>query len=153
MEAIISCAFSLLLGGVGLWTGFRQLRNRKALNGWRTTRGKVIERGTYRPDVPALGPPAFRYAPLVKYAYQVDGREFVNDSIRPKRIQLPQHNTIEWARKKAASFPDDVTVHYNPEDPRESFLDQTPKVLLYIVIVASCLAIMYGLMFLLIKWA
>jgi hypothetical protein len=46
-----------------------------------------------------------------------------------------------------------VTVHYNPEDPSESFLLQTPKVLLYIVIVASCLAIMYGLMFLLIKWA
>jgi hypothetical protein len=153
MEAIISCAFSLLLGSVGVWTGFRQLRNRKVLNHWRTTRGKVIERGTYQPDVPALGPPGFRYSPLVKYVYQVEGREFVNDSIRPKRIQLPQHNTIEWARKKAASFADEVTVHYNPEDPSESFLVQTPKVLLYIVIVASCLAVMYGLMFLLIKWA
>lgn len=153
MEAIISCAFALLIGGVGVWAGFKQLRNRKVLNGWRTTRGKVLERGTYQPDVPSLGPPAFRYAPLVKYAYRVDGREFVNDCIRPKRIQLPQHNTREWARKKAASFADEVTVHYNPEDPSESFLVQTPKIMLYIVIVASCLAMMYGLMFLLIKWA
>jgi ABC-type uncharacterized transport system permease subunit len=52
-----------------------------------------------------------------------------------------------------ALFADEVTVHYNPEDPSESSLLQTPKVLLYIVIVASCLAITYGLMFLLIKRA
>jgi hypothetical protein len=153
MEAAISFAFCLLIGGVGVWTGFKQLKNHAALNHWLTTRGKVIERGTYQPDVPALGSPGFRYAPLVKYVYQVDGREFVNDSIRPKRIQLPQHNTLEWARKKAASFADEVTVHYNPEDPGESFLDQTPKVMLYIVIVASCLMILFGMMFLLIKWA
>jgi hypothetical protein len=149
MERIISAAFSFLIGTVGLWAGFKQLRNRTALDTWPTTTGKVIERGTYQPFIPAAGPPAFRHSPLVKYVYQVSGKEFINDSIRPKRIQLPQHNTKKWAQKKAESFPDEV-VHYNPEDPSESFLVQTSRTMLYIVIGASSLAILFGLLFLLV---
>jgi hypothetical protein len=150
MERIISAAFSFLIGTVGLWAGFKQLRNRTNLNTWPTTKGKVVERGTYQPFIPAAGPPAFRYSPLVKYVYQVSGKEFTNDSIRPKRIQLPQHNTKEWAQKRAESFPDDVTVHYNAVDPSESFLVQTSRAMLYIVCGASCLAILFGLLFLLV---
>jgi hypothetical protein len=150
MERIISAAFSLLIGTVGLWAGFKQLRNRTKLNQWPTTKGRVIERGTYQPLIPAAGPPAFRHSPLVKYVYQISGKEFINDSIRPKRIQLPRHNTKEWAQKMAESFPDEVTVIYNPEDPGESFLVQTPRAMLYIVIGASCLAILLGLLFLLV---
>ena len=150
MERIISGAFSLLIGTVGLWTGFKQLRNRVALNKWPTTKGRVFERGTFQPDTPALGPPAFRHAPLVKYAYQVGGQELTNNRIRPKRIQQPQHNTKKWAQKMANSFADEVTVHYNPEDSSESFLVQTSRAMLYIVCAASCLAILLGLLFLLV---
>lgn len=150
MEAIISAAFCWLIGTLGLWTGFKQLRNRAALNNWPTTKGKVIERGTFQPYIPTTGPPAFRHCPLVKYAYQVSGKEFINDRIRPKRIQQPEHNTIKWAQKRANSFADDVTVHYNPEDPSESFLVQTSRAMLYIVIGASGLAILFGLLFLLV---
>jgi len=150
MERIISGVFSLLIGTVGLWTGLKQLRNRGALNKWPTTKGRVFERDTFQPDIPALGPPAFRHAPLVKYVYYVGGKEFTNDRIRPKRIQQPQHNTKEWAQKTANTFPDEVTVHYNPEDPGESFLVQTSRAVLYIVCGASCLAILLGLLFLLV---
>jgi hypothetical protein len=150
MERILSAAFSFLIGSVGLWAGFKQLRNRTRLNTWPTTRGKVIERGTFQPDIPALGPPAFRHSPLVKYVYHVAGREFINDRIRPKRIQQPQHNTKKWAQKMAESFPAEVTVHYNPTDPSESFLVQTSRVMLYVVCVASCVAILFGMLFLLV---
>jgi hypothetical protein len=150
MERILSAAFAFLIGTVGLWAGFKQLRNRVALNKWPTTKGRVIERGTFQPDIPALGPPAFRHAPLVKYVYQVSGQEFTNDRIRPKRIQQPQHNTKKWAQKKAESFPYDVTVHYNPEDPSESFLLQTSRLMLYVVVGSSSLAILFGLLFLLV---
>jgi hypothetical protein len=78
----------------------------------------------------------------VRYVYQVSRKEFTNDSIRPKRIPLPRHNTKESAQKMAESFPDDVTVIYNPEDPGESFLVQTSRAMLYIVCGASCLAIL-----------
>jgi hypothetical protein len=155
MERIISAAFSLLIGSVGLWTGFKQLRNRRELNQWPTTSGRVIERGTFQPDVPTMGPPAFRHSPLVKYVYEVSGKEFTNDRIRPKRIQQPEHNTKKWAQKRASSFADQVTVHYNPADPSESFLVQTSRAMLYIVIGASGLAILFGLLFLFVfspKW-
>jgi hypothetical protein len=151
MEKIAAAVFSLLIGVVGLWTGFKQLSNRKELNRWNTTTGKVIERGTYQVSTAVRSAPAFRHAALVKYVYQVDGKEFVNDSINPKRIQLPRHNTKQWAQKIAASFADEVTVHYNPADPAESFLIQTPKSMLYIVIVASCVAMLFGLMFYVIR--
>jgi hypothetical protein len=148
MERIISAAFALLIGSVGLWAGFKQLKNRVKLNQWPTVKGRVIERGTYVPDVPTMGPPAFRHSPLVKYVYEVSGREFINDRIRPKRIQLPEHNTRQWAQKRAESFPAEVTVHYNPEDPSESFLVQTSRAMLYIVCGASGVAILFGILFL-----
>jgi len=149
MENLIAGLFGLLLGIVGLWTGLRGLKNRSLSSRWKTTNGKVIERGTYQPNMPMISAPAFRYAPLVKYSYQVDGREFVNNSIFPKHIQLPRHGTRKWAQRQAESFADEVTVHYNPEDPAECYLVQTSKTTLFVVIGASCLSMAVGLLFLL----
>jgi hypothetical protein len=57
MEQIISGIFALLIGVGGLWTGLRALKNRKIRNQWATTRGKVIERSIFQPDIPMLSPP------------------------------------------------------------------------------------------------
>lgn len=148
MEAIFSGIFGLVIGFVGVWAGWTALRSRAALNRWGTTQGKVIERGTYQPSIATLSQGAFCYSPLIKYVYHVGPQEFVGDCIHPKRIQQPEHNTQEWAQKRADSFTDDVLVHFNPEDPSESFLVQTPKIKLYLLIGASCMALLYGLLFL-----
>jgi hypothetical protein len=110
MEWIVAGIFSLLIGTVGLWTGFKQMRNRAELNRWQTTSGRVVVRGVCQPNSTSLEPPAFRYAPLVKYVYQVGEKEFINNFIHPKRIQLPAINTRKWAQKRADSFPDEVVV-------------------------------------------
>ena len=151
MEGIVAGAFALLIGIVLMWTGFKQLKNRATLDRWPVTKGRVIERGTYQPYIPTAGPSAFRHAPLVKYVYQAAGKEFISNCIRPKRIQQPQHNTKQWAQKTANKFADEVDVHYNPEDPGESFLVQTPKALLYGLIGASCFAVLFGAILLLTK--
>ena len=151
MENLVAGLFGLLLGMIGVVTGFMLLKRRTQFNRWKTTNGRVIERGTYQPDIPMLSAPAFRHAPLVKYQYEVEGKEFVSNSILPKRIQAPQHNTTKWAQKKADSFPDEVLVYYNPEDPSESYLIQTSKATLYTVITASGLVVLVGLAFLLIR--
>jgi len=145
MERTVSGIFALLIGIGGLWTGLRALKNRRLLNQWKTTQGKVIERGVYQPNLPMLSAPAFRYAPLVRYAYQVDGKEFVNNCIHPRRIQLPPHNSRKWAQKKADGFADDVTVHYNSADPAESYLIQTSKAALYTLVALSFLALLIGI--------
>ena len=136
----------MLIGVVGLWTGLRGLKTRKAIDRWPTTTGRVIERGTFTPDY-ATGPPAFRHAPLVRYAYQVDGKDFISDRLQPKRIQQPRHNTESWALKRAKEFPDNVIVHYNPADPAESFLIQTSKAVLYLVISVSSAAVLFSAVF------
>lgn len=151
MESLAAGIFSLLLGIVGLWTGLMQLRNRVALRRWQTTKGKVVERGTYQPNAPALGPPAFRHSPLVKYVYQVDGREFVNNSIYPKRMQLPPRNTVQWAQKRADSFSEEVIVHYNTSDPSDSYLTLTSARVLYMVNAVSCLLVLVGVLILLMR--
>ena len=139
MESIIAGVFALVIGVIGLLTGLKQLKNRAALDRWPVTNGRVIERGIFQPPVPPTGPPAFRHAPLIRYAYWVNGKEFINNYIHPKRIQLPRHSTREWAQKRADEIQDDVVVHYNPADPAEAFLFQTPKRLLYVVVGASVL--------------
>lgn len=53
METILAGSFGLLIGIVGLWTAFRQLRNREALDRWPTTKGRVIERGVFQPNTPS----------------------------------------------------------------------------------------------------
>ena len=73
--------------------------------------------------------------------------EFVSDRIHPKRIQSPEIGSRKWAEKKAQTFADEVTVHYNPADPGESFLVQTSKMMLYLVIGISIFVILFGLVF------
>jgi hypothetical protein len=149
IENLVAGVFALLVGVVGLLTGFRQLRSRAVLKKWKTVPGSVSERGTYIPQFAMLSVPAFRHAPLVKYRYIVDGKEFISNSISPERIQRPQHNTIKWAQKRAESFPDDVVVHYNSEDPGESYLVLTPRWILFVVVGSSCVVLVIGGLFLL----
>jgi len=149
MENLIAGLFGLLLGVVGVVTGITLLKKRTQFNQWKTTKGRVIERGTYQPDIPMLSAPAFRYSPLVRYQYQVAGKEFVSNSILPKRIQLPKHNTVKWAQKQAEAFPEEVTVYYNPEDPAETYLVLTSRRVLYVVLAASLFSLLVGLLFLL----
>ncbi len=100
MENIIAGAFGLLIGTAGVWVGIRSLRNQQILNRWPTTKGRVIERGAYQPkNIPYGIKDAFRYAPLVKYGYQVGGKEFTNDCINPARIQAPTVSSEKWARR------------------------------------------------------
>ena len=149
MEDLIAGIFGTVLGLAGLATAVRGLKNRGRLEHWRTTTGRVIERGIYQPDQPMLSAPAFRYSPLIRYSYQVDGKNFTSNAILPRRIQLPQHNTKKWAQKQADSLADEVVVHYNPTDPGESYLKQVSKTTLYVLIAMSILALMIGLLFLL----
>jgi len=149
MENLIAGIFGLLLGLAGLWTGIKALKNRALADRWHTTNGRVMERGIYQPDQPMLSAPAFRYSPLVKYRYEVGGKEFVSQWILPRHIQLPRHNTKKWAQKQADSFPDELQVHYNPEDPAESYLTNASRTALYAVLIFSALAMLLGSLFLL----
>ena len=152
MEKLIAGVFGCVLGLVGVITALTSFRKRTQFSQWKTTPGKVIERGAYQPDIPMLSAPAFRYAPLVRYTYTINGQNFISNTIFPRRIQLPQHNTKQWAERKARAFPDEVTVYYNPNNPAESYLKMTSRLTLTIVIIASFFPLLVGALFLL-SWA
>jgi len=57
VEKLIAGILGFLLGVFGLWTAFRLLKNRSLLNQWKTTKGRVIERGIFRPDHAMLSTP------------------------------------------------------------------------------------------------
>lgn len=147
MEQLFAGIFGLLLGSSGIWLGLVQLRNLAALAAWKTTKGKVIARGTFR--VAFAAAPAFRFAPLVQYVYHVNGQEFSNDAILPKHIHGPEHSTFAWAQQKADSFPDEVTVYYQPDNPTQSFLVRPTKSKLYLAVAGACVAFLIGAAFLL----
>jgi hypothetical protein len=146
MEYTLGGIFALVIGVAGAAVGVRQLGNRKALDGWPSTGGMVIERGTFKPEIPITTAPAFHYSPLVRYVYTVDGRNFECNHIYPKRMFAPPTNTEKWARKQAESFPDDVTVHFNPDDPSEAFLERVPRRWLFIFVASFSAVALFGIL-------
>ena len=148
LEATIAGTLGLLISGVAFWAALRFLRARPILDRWNTVSGTVIERGTFVPTEPDLSVPFFRYSPLVRYEYQVGGQTFVSDRIYPKRLVAPARNSLQWAEKRANSFGNEVLVHYNPENPSESFLERVPSSTVYLYFFAGLMALMYGVVLL-----
>ena len=148
MQYIIGGIFGLVIASVVVWNSFVQLKNISRLNEWKPVDGKVIERGTFRITYATRSAPALQYAPLVRYVYRANEQEYTGDAILPKHIQLPEHSTVEWARERASSFPDDLTVYYDPENPSDSFLVPVPRKTLYIMITAEFVAGLISLLLL-----
>lgn len=150
MQTIISAVFLMVIGGVGLYALLSALRKRKQFQSWDKIQGRVIERGVFQPNnAGRLSSPAFRYSPLVKYVYTVNEKEYVGENLFHPQIQLPQTSSEAWARKKADSFPDEVTVNYNPANPADSFLVTSSKVLFISFSVVCALLFLIGALILL----
>ncbi|HKY63534.1 MAG TPA: DUF3592 domain-containing protein [bacterium] len=98
------------------------LKQRRTLRSWSNAPGKILERKVDRSPggrAGRLGPPAYQYEALVKYAYQVEGREYINDKIyRVGWISSTRKNR----EKFLATLPDQLPVLYNPVDPQDSCL-------------------------------
>ncbi len=83
----------------------------------KTADGKVIHREIY-----TSGFSSKRYHVLVKYIYEVDGKEYESSRIGYMRFF---YSTRESAEKAIESYRLDkpVTVYYSQADPKESYLE------------------------------
>lgn len=152
MQTIISAIFLMVIGGVGGFAFLMALRKRKQFQSWPKIEGRVIERGVYKPaNAGRVSSPAFRYTPHVKYVYTVNGKEYAGENLFHPQIQLPQVSRESWARKKADSFPDKVTVNYNPENPADSFLVTSSKPLFIFIIIVCGFIFLLGVLILLMR--
>lgn len=149
MQTIISGVFLMVIGGVGFFAITAALRKRNQFQNWHKTKGKVIERGVYQPtNAGHMSSPAFRYSPKLKYVYTVSGKEYTGENLFHPSIQLPQTSGENWARKKADSFSDEVTVNYNPDNPAESFLVTSSKVVFMLFAFVCALLFLIGILLL-----
>ena len=63
------------------------------------------------------------YVPVIRYSYSVEGRPYEND--RYSVLDQPASSSRSLAQAIADRYPHGsaVTVHYNPDSPGDSFLD------------------------------
>jgi len=115
----------LFIGGVAvLLFGILQLQKARENLDWPNVKGQVlssdIETRRYRSIDSTIS--VNKYLPYVEYIYSVNGIKYRSDkfSIRAHG----ERNTLEAAENDLAAFPpgDDITVYYDPEEPRSAVL-------------------------------
>lgn len=145
MTKWLFAALFLAFGGLALWGAFRVSSDIRKGRSWPTVPGKVLERRVGEP----MGTRYRSFLPVVKYTYVVDGKEYTNDQVYLIRRTGGMSSTMQ---KLVDSFPDPVPVHYDPNDPSQSYLIVNPTSTSWLLVGFGALAILMGLGQLLIIW-
>ncbi len=96
-----------------------------ALPQWPTVEGKVLSSGvdTRSRQMTPVNRLSY-YVPQLRYAYTIGGTNFEGSVIRPG-LDMEGHAVEADARAHIARYPvgGTVTVHYNPQDPKDAALE------------------------------
>jgi Protein of unknown function (DUF3592) len=117
----------MIVYGIGIFVisvgmilaGRGYVRTAQRMTGYATTRGRVIRR-----EVVPTGGEGRNYTPKVTFVYTVTGVEHTAD-----KLSYATHGYMKArAERELAAIPDDVEVHYDPENPDEAYLrTHTPR--------------------------
>ncbi|HXU71641.1 MAG TPA: DUF3592 domain-containing protein [Polyangia bacterium] len=132
---VAACYFAGAL--LAWWMARRLHRETLRKRKWPTVGGRLVERG-----VGAYLPGSRRaHVPHVKYVYVVAGHEYVGDQCYLVRTTggLPQQ-----VQALVDRLPDEVPVHYDPADPRNTWLLETPRGFYWLLLGVSLLAALVG---------
>ena len=105
--------FSLLALITGAYMGYRNFRVKR----WPTTQGAIIEKSVVATDK-ATSARTAHYEARVRYRFTVDGTEHEATGIRPA-LEITSQSE---AQKLIDGLGEQVTVHYNPDEPSEAYL-------------------------------
>ena len=119
--------FVLVIAAAAIAAGVGYIRTAKRMRGFATTRGRITGREVYddinfsnvEPKYGAGG----GYTPKFTYTYTVDGKTFTGD----KLAYTTRGYKKSIVEQKVAAMPDEVDVHYNPQDPSEAYLQLEPN--------------------------
>lgn len=132
---VAACYFA---GAVLAWWMARRLhRETLRKRAWPTVEGRLLERGVG----PMLASGRGAHVPHVKYVYVVAGHEYTGDQCYLVR------NTGALPRQVQAlveGLPDVVRVHYDPADPRDAWLLETPMVYYWLLVGMAVVAGLLG---------
>jgi hypothetical protein len=109
----------------------------KATSTWASVRGKVALSGTERYQARAGKTTVTSYAPVVEYAYRVNGHDYRSRQIKPD--ESGGGATREAAAATAARYPKDieVEVHYDPANPAHAALEKPAGIAWWLLGVAG----------------
>jgi hypothetical protein len=146
----------LLLGAVGTAASVSWSRKAKAVRSWPTVPGRILDRGLADHRGGKLSPHLVMgprtYVPYVKYAYSVDGRDYVNDRVyfgASATVAARGGRGAEAATRFVEGLPDPIPVRYDPRDPAQSFLLILPRWTYWLLEAIGIAMILAGLLALL----
>ena len=156
--------FLLVLCGAFVWVGTRYVRTARRMRSYGVARGRVIasfgpaaevfRREVDREVIVVPGTVDTRegrfgsgggYTPKPTYTYVVGSRTYTNDRVGYAYRGLKK--TV--AEKNLAAIPDEVDVHYDPDNPQEAYLETNGPVLGFALILGGTLGVLVALVLLL----
>lgn len=135
------------LGIVSLYVMYDELTQGWQSSDWPTTNGRV---DTWVPQSEIVsrkrGEAIFRYFPLISYRYTVDGKEYTGSRFHFSPSMSSELAEVEkWLH--AARRAEEVTVHFNPDDPAVSVIVPGVSVSRYIFCITLVIAAIGGPIF------
>lgn len=123
MENILTAIFLIVLGGVSIlmWIKLIQLKSR--LSSWKSTKGKVLNKSVgERKILPGTDLDNFRV--YLEYEYEVENQKIIGNHLSAIELLGGEKAMLKkMAVKRLQKIPENVVVWYNPEKPKESYLN------------------------------
>jgi hypothetical protein len=138
---MIAAVFVLVLAIGAVVAGAGYARKADAMRGFQVTPGRVVGR-----DVRAITADRTAgrwghggaWTPRITYAYRVDGEELTGDRV----AYAPSGVKRSVAERRAAAYPDEVLVWYDPANPRDAYLERhSPRLGIVLVVCGLLVAV------------
>jgi Protein of unknown function (DUF3592) len=115
--------FVLVIAVGALAAGVGYVKTARRMRGFQTARGRITSREVYDditfPNQEAQFGDSGGYRPKYTYAYEVAGKAYNGDKLS-YATRGYKKSVVE---QKIAAMPEEVDVHYNPDDPSEAYLE------------------------------
>lgn len=125
------------LGAFVLWSAFYVSREVRGKRDWPTVEGQVLER-----RLEQAGTRPNTRAPKVVYSYTVGGQAYRNDQVY---LLAGTAGDKDEMQKVIDGIPDRAPVHYNPGDPKQSYLLGSSMTWFYILLPLGIVLALIGL--------
>lgn len=140
MKRKIYAIITMVIGIAAIWGGCHTTSEIRAMSGWDSVEGKVLERRL------EPGRKPWRREPKVVYEYAVGGKTFKNDQV----YMLAQTDGDEADMQKLidSEIPERPQVYYDAGDPKRSYLLPNSKLMFYILVPIGILLLLIGVVLL-----
>ncbi len=134
--------FSLVIGFVGLWFGFKLVKSYVIVKNWDKTEATVLSKKVAKHENSST---KGQYGVKVEYAYVFNNQKYTNNKVYLVELSGGQVNQYQSnAQEVVDKLQDKITIYVNPKQPDQSVIFCEGIFLYLIVIVIGLGAFLYG---------